>query len=260
MLLSDPVCLMPAVQITGERHKEAGTQDSSDRRDAATSVGGLITTPRQPLQQQQHLPASSLCSAADHPPGDAAAPGGAAVSTASSSGAGEADGAGKSGGEQCRSSSSRYGGGGAAGATDAASSMDKLHALYARFISDSHTPQRRFTVDGVEQQAGGSSTGAVRQPRRTGGVGTAPVTAPMRSSMPYPLAAMAGTSPVEGSVGRRCRSVSPQKEPRRSHALSQNNLQQHQHQHHQQHCIGNHAQSCSNHRRDAAQQQPLHAV
>ena len=231
---------MLAVQITGG-HKQTSSQDPADRRDAATSVGGLTSTHRQPL------PASNLGGVSDHQPAASDAAEDAAVGTSSgtaphSDGAGGTDGGDRAGSEPRRTSSSRYGGGPVT-VTESSSSMEKLHALYARFLSDSHTPQRRSTADGaLEQQAGASSTGVGRQPRRTAGVpstiGTAPVTAPMRSSMPYPLAAMAGVAPAEGAAGRRCHSVSPQKEPRRSHALSHNNLQEHQQQHQQQHPPG----------------------
>lgn len=134
-----------------------------------------------------------------------------------------------------RSSSSRCGGG-----TDNGGSMERLHALYARLMSDTASHRRSSASEGPAQ--GGSSSNGVRQPRRTGASfkGLAvPTASPVRSSMPYPLAVLAEASKqAKAADGRRCRSVSPEKEPQQqqqqqlqAHGLSHNILAQHQQQH-----------------------------
>lgn len=200
-------------------------QDNADQRDAATSVGGLVT----PRSAQQQRPPSTLGSsakpAATLPQNRPAAAVGASISRDSSMHRSGSDLGRSDSGAPRRSSSSRHGG------TDNGSSMEKLHALYARLMSDTASHRRSSTSEGLQQ--GSSNNGMMRQARRTGGMGSskgmvAPATSPMRSSVPYPLAVMAGAKQADAADGRRCRSVSPQKEPQQVHALSHLNLQQHQ--------------------------------
>lgn len=224
-----------------------GEQEAADSRDAATSVGGLIT-PRQEHQQDSapHPGQGSMGGSGakphgtspDHPRGTAAA----AAAAAGDNAAGEAG---------LRRSSSNVGAGSAAGTrrgsryntTDSISSMDKLHALYARFNSDCASQRPSSTGD----LALPSSSATGRQSRRATGTGpsissvaaAAAASNPMRSSLPYPVAALATARQSSGGRGeRRCRSVSPQKAPslRQAHALNQDTLQHHQEAHRQHGC------------------------
>lgn len=209
--------------ITSQQSNKLNT---AEQRDAATSVGGLVT-PR----SAQQVPAASPVGSHGGKAAASCLQDHAAAATAAAPNSGSSQGGLSERSAARRSSSSRYGG------TDNGGSMEKLHALYARLMSDTASHRRSSASEGPAQ-GGGSSNGVQRQARRTAASfkGLAvPTASPVRSSMPYPLAVLAEASKqAEAADGRRCRSVSPDKEPQqqqRDHALSQTNLAQHQQQH-----------------------------